>query len=181
MLHSPLYIDIKCTTAGSPGPVTGVWLSLAPAGAGDSLGHEGCEFGLRNERVSQCEVLHQLQVGKQMEQRLLQEPGKVEAARAAEGNAQSWDVYSQPRAGGRRGSVGDLLSLPHLVPTRKGWMLDEVPWAGVGCSLCHSGLVEKCLFPPQGSSIDRGRGMPGLVLLQRVLKVSSQALKQPLV
>lgn len=120
MLQSPLYIDIKCTTASSPGPVTGVWLSLAPAGVGDSLGHEGCEFSLQNERVSQCEVLHQLQVGKQMEQRPLQEPGKVEAARAAEGDARSRDVSSQPTARGRRGSMGDLLSLPHLVPTREG-------------------------------------------------------------
>lgn len=80
-------------------------------GVGNSLGHEGGEFSLQNERVSQCEVLHQLQVGKEVEQHLLQEPGKVEAARA---------VSSQPSARGKRGSVGDLLSLHHLVPTREG-------------------------------------------------------------
>lgn len=84
------------------------------------------QFGTRGVRVqppellSQCEVLHQLQVGKQMEQRPLQEPGKVEAARAAEGDARSRDVSSQPTARERRGSMGDLLSLPHLVPTREG-------------------------------------------------------------
>lgn len=170
MLHSPLYIDIKCTTAGSPGPVTGVWLSLAPAGAGDSLGHEGCEFGLRNERVSQCEVLHQLQAGKQMEQRLLREPGKVEAARAAEGNARSWDVFPQPRAGGRRGSVGDLLSLPHLVPTRKEWMLDEVPWAGVGTAWAAAcvtvGLWKNAFFPPKGAALIEGEGCPAWCCLK---------------
>lgn len=55
-----------------------------------------------------------------MEQSLLREPGKVEAARAAEGYAQSRDVSSQARAGGRRSSMRDLLSLRHLVPTREG-------------------------------------------------------------
>lgn len=44
----------------------------------------------------------------------------VEAARAVEGDAWSRDVSSQPGAGGRRGSIGDLLSLQHLVPTREG-------------------------------------------------------------
>lgn len=43
--------------------VAGVSISVdalvAAGGAEGSLGHKGCESGLRNERVSQCEVLRE--------------------------------------------------------------------------------------------------------------------------
>lgn len=120
---------------------------LAPTGGGDSLGHEGDELGLWKELT--VRGLTAAPGGKRLEQHLLQEPGELEAARAAEGDGQSRDVSSQP-------SVGVLLSL-HPLEGRDGcWMkCHGQAWGQRGLQLCHSGLVENALFPPsQGSSID---------------------------
>lgn len=118
MLQSPLYIDIKCTTVGSPRAKSlGFRSRLTPRRAAGGfegcLGHEGCEYGLRNERLSQCEVLRELQVGRETEQRLLQEPGKVEAG-AARGVRCPEDGCVPPSPGleGRDAVPRDLLRSP---------------------------------------------------------------------
>lgn len=162
MLQSPLYIDIKCTTVGSPRAKSlGFRSRLTPRRAAGGfegcLGHEGCKYGLRNERLSQCEVLRELQVGRETEQRLLQEPGKVEAG-AARGvrDARRMDV-SLP-AQGWRGEMrcpGTCFALHHLVPTwgREHCVLDEIPWGEHGLQLLSRWAHRKMppwffFFPP---------------------------------
>lgn len=114
MLQSPLYIDIKCTTVGSPRAKSlGFRSRLTPrrvaGGFEGSLGHEGCKYGLRNERLSQCGVPRELQVGRETEQRLLQEPGKVEAG-AAKGVR--WMCPPSPGLEGGDAVPRDLLRSP---------------------------------------------------------------------
>lgn len=123
----------------------------AAGGFDGGLGHEGCKYGLRNEWVSQCEVLHELQVGREREQRLLQERGKAEAG-AAKGVRCPEGEMCPPSPGleGRDAAPGDLLH--HLVPVwgREHGAVDEVPWAGVGTAWVAAciKLIEKCLPPP---------------------------------
>ena len=75
------------------------------------MGHEGGKYGLRNKRVSQCEVLHELQVRREMEQHLLQEPGKVEAG--AEKGVRCPEVGCVlPGLEGREEAPRDLLVSP---------------------------------------------------------------------
>lgn len=77
---------------------------LAPTRLGDSLGHQGCQLGLWNSVTVRGLTAAP---GWEMEQRLLREPGRVEAAR---------DVSPSPGHSEER-----QLLCPHpLVPTREG-------------------------------------------------------------
>lgn len=95
-------------------------------------------------------------------------------------------------AQGWRGEMrcpGTCFALHHLVPTwgREHCVLDEIPCGEQGLQLVSRWAHRKMpplgffFLPAREQRIDRGRGSPSLVLPRRVVKMSSQALKQPLV
>lgn len=98
----------------------------------------------------------------------------VEAARAVEGDAWSRDLSSQPRAGRRRGSTGDLLSLHHLVPTREGIKSHGQAWAQRGLQLVSQWARGKMPFPLcsplKGAALIEGGGCPSWCCLKRSLR-----------
>lgn len=159
-----------------PGPVSGVWLSLPPTGVGDSLGHQGCEFSLWNSVTVRGLTAAPGWKGNGAEtsQGARQGGGSQGCRRRCPG--QGCDLPAQGY--GRTGSCCVSIT---LCPRGKGWMLGEAPWAGVGCSLWHSGLMEKCLFPPllKRAALIEGEGCPSWCCLKGSLKHSSDVSSSP--
>lgn len=147
----------------SPAPVSGVWLSLAPAGVGDSLGHQGCEFSLWNSVTVRGLTAAPGWTADGAE--TSQGARREEAARAEEGDAQGRDVTSQPT--GRTGSC--CVSIP-LCPPGKGGTLGEAPQTGRVQLVAQ--WAQKCLFLPllKRAALIEGEGCPSWCCLKGSLR-----------
>lgn len=97
--------------------------------------------------------------GWEMEQHLLQEPGKVEVEAAKGVKMPRGKTYPlSPGLEGREAASWDLLVTPHVTscPCGKGALCAGWSPVGssVGCSLRQGGLIKKCLFStlPKGAA-----------------------------
>lgn len=173
MLQSPLYIDIKCTTVGSPR--ASHWVSISadtPAGGWRVPRQFWDTRGANPASETNGVTVRGLTRAPVLERRWSnvfsrsQGRRRLRKARDARSGADS----SQPRAGGQRGSARGpaRLSLP-LCPRGKGSTVCGMKSVGrhgekVGRSLRQGGLIKKCLFsapPPQGSGVSiQGGGCP---------------------